>query len=221
MKQHKRSVAVLGCGFFVASILAGCAPAGGENGAAATVTVTQTVTSSPSASEEADTATEVEDDTNDSEDAGSVGKAVVNSGVSLTVQKAKIFKTIPMNRSGYRAGSGYDKITNEKPDDGGKFLVVQTKVENVGKVSMDLTCGWPIEIQVADEEDRLFDPIDDLSDYKGNPECNAQLQPGFKDSMTYAFLLPADAKAIGIVFRDTQAEDNEDYGAVRFDAPTK
>jgi hypothetical protein len=81
---------------------------------------------------------------------------------------------------------------------------------------MDLTCGYPLDIKAVDTGERVYDMIDSLYEHKGNPECNAQLQPGFKDKMIYVFMAPKDADLTGIVFRDSNNEDYTDQTGVRF-----
>jgi len=200
--------------------LAGCA---GPATPAPTVTVTQIVTVSPDAEEATAEAAAEEEPAEDTPADGiySVGQKATNFGAEVTVKKAYVAKTVPINKSGYRAGSGYDTYTDVKPDDGGKFLVVETSIKNTGKKSMDLTCGYPLDIKAGDTEDRAYDTIDSLYEYKGNPECNAQLQPGFKDKMTYVFMAPKDAELTGFVFRDTNNDVYNDYTGVRFDKPLK
>lgn len=194
----------------VATLLTGCA---GSPGPTPTVTVTETVTASPEVEQvEGDPPAEEKS----TSDVASLGEAAENFGVELVVEKASITNSIPMNRSGYRSGSGSETYTDAKPDSGGKYLVVQTTFNNIGKVSKDLTCGYALAIQAVDTEDRVFDPIDNLYEYKGNPECNAQLQPGFEEEMTYVFLVPKDAALIGVVFNDPENEDYDDYTAIRF-----
>ncbi|MFK4098920.1 hypothetical protein ACI2L1_02290 [Streptomyces sp. NPDC019531] len=47
---------------------------------------------------------------------------------------------------------------------------------------------------LIDDQGRRFDAIEDLYDVAGNPECNAQLQPGFKDEMLFVYRVTKDAK---------------------------
>ncbi len=152
---------------------------------------------------------------------GKIGQKLVNGGVSLTVQKAEIVETIPMNRTGYETGTEYGKVTHEKPEEGGKFLRIDTKVENSSNVSMDLTCAWPIDAKALDSNDREFDAIDDLYYLENNPECNKALQPGFEADMSYIYLIPQDAAATKFKFRDPADESNFDYTTVAFDQPLK
>jgi hypothetical protein len=56
--------------------------------------------------------------------------------------------------------------------------------------------------ELVDDQDRQFDPIDDLYKLKGNPECNDQLQPGFESDMTWVYRLPSSANVVGWAFQD-------------------
>ena len=211
-------------GLAVLSVLTSCA----SGDAPAPVTVTETISAAPEAagaetpeaSAEAVQATgDVEVEGNSSD--GKVGQKLVNGGVTLTVTKAEIATTIPMNRSGYRAGTQLAKITHEKPEKGGKFLRVDTLIENTSKVSMDLTCSWPVDAKGVDSQEREFDKIDELYDLKGNPACNDGLQPGFKADMSYVYLLPEDADATSFIFRDPSDQTGTGYTTVTFDQPLK
>jgi hypothetical protein len=209
------SVALLGG----AVLLSGCSGTPEASPATVTVTATATVTAEPETDPSAETVTETETEAESAADpaAVKVGKPAEHAGVRLTVTKAKASDTVTRNVTNSRQGSGYDKYDEIPADKGGHFIVVEAEVKNIGKESMDLTCGWPINIKVIDEELREFDTVDELYDIKGNPECNAQLQPGFSDTITYAFMVPKDAKVPGLYFQDTNALD-DDMGVVSFDA---
>jgi len=56
--------------------------------------------------------------------------------------------------------------------------------------------------ELVDDQDRQFDPIDDLYKLKGSPECNDQLQPGFESDMTWVYRLPSSANVVGWAFQD-------------------
>jgi hypothetical protein len=147
-----------------------------------------------------------------------VGETVSNGGITLTVTAARTVESIDMNESNFRPGSGYETYTKTQPEQGGKFVVIETHIVNDGQSSLDLTCSWPIDAKLVDDRDRNFDPIDELYKLKGNPECNKQLQPGFEDDMTYVFLVPTDAKIFGLGFRDvTNSPGSSDFTVVRLD----
>ena len=92
----------------------------------------------------------------------SVGEQVSNGGITLTVKAARIATTVDMNESNYRPGSGYETYTKTPAGDGAKFVVVQTHVVNNAKTGLDLTCSLPVSTKLVDDEERQFDPIDDL-----------------------------------------------------------
>ena len=78
----------------------------------------------------------------------------------------------------------------------------QTHVVNNAKTSLDLTCSLPVNTKLVDDQERQFDPIDDLYKLKGNPECNDQLQPGFESDMTWLYRVPSTANVVGWAFQD-------------------
>ncbi|TQM11155.1 DUF4352 domain-containing protein [Pseudonocardia kunmingensis] len=132
-----------------------------------------------------------------------VGQAVSNGGITLTVTGARVVESVEMNESNFRPGSGYETYTETRPQQGAKFVMIQTRIFNSGKSSVDLTCSWPVDAKLIDALDREFDPIDDLYKLKGNPECNYQLQPGFEAEMTYVHLVPEAATITAWSFRGT------------------
>jgi hypothetical protein len=67
---------------------------------------------------------------------------------------------------------------------------------------MDLTCSYPIANKLIDSEGRQYDSVDSLYELPNNPECNAGLQPGFTDHMTYAYRVPAGDLIVGWGFSD-------------------
>ncbi|WP_216870641.1 DUF4352 domain-containing protein [Modestobacter excelsi] len=131
-----------------------------------------------------------------------VGQTVSNGGVTLTVTGAFVADTIELNETSYAPGSGYEEYTPTPPDAGGKYVVVETHVVNNAQVSMDLTCGFPIDTAVVDAQERYFDTIDSLYKLRDNPECNDQLQPGFEADMTYVYMVPATAQITAFGFAD-------------------
>lgn len=89
-----------------------------------------------------------------------------------------------------------------KAKQGGRYIYVRTVVENNGTQGLDLTCGGPIDAILVAEDQSEYSPVDGLSQIAGNPECNVDLGPGFKDSMTWAFLVPGDARPLAFGFAD-------------------
>lgn len=145
-----------------------------------------------------------------------VGQTVTNGGITLTVTNARVIESIEMNESNFRPGSGYEEYTTTTPDWGGKFVMVEARVMNNARVSIDLTCSLPIKTLLVDASERQFDAIQDLYKLRGNPECNDQLQPGFEADMTWVYTVPQSATVIGWVFTDlTEYIGNSDYTAYR------
>jgi len=126
-----------------------------------------------------------------------VGEPVTAPGFVMTIKKVDESPQILVNETDYISGSPNARFTPRKPDDGGKFVILRTRIENKAQESFDLTCAFPIDIKVFNTESQQYDPIENLYEIKGNPECNDQLQPGFKDRMTYAFMVPETAKIVG------------------------
>lgn len=147
-----------------------------------------------------------------------IGDTLENGGVSFTVHDAREAATITVNDSNYRQGSGLETYSELAPTSGGKYYVVDATIENVGKQSMDLTCGYPVAVKVIDDQSREFDLADDLYEIKGNPGCNDSIQPGFSADITYAFVVPSDAHVVGMFFHGTQGSSVEDESIFTFDS---
>ncbi|NUL45787.1 DUF4352 domain-containing protein [Cellulosimicrobium funkei] len=171
------------------------------------MTATATVTAEPDAESSTDAIAETEEQADIT--SAVVGDPVDHAGVRLTVTSAKASDTVTRNVTNSRQGSGYEEYDEIPADEGGRYIVVEAEVENIGKKSMDLTCSWPVNIMVIDREMREFDTIDSLYEIKGNPECNAELQPGFSNTITYAFMVPNDSKVPGLYFQDTNFLEEE------------
>ena len=96
--------------------------------------------------------------------------------------------------------------------------VFKVEVTNNTSSPMDITCSYPYEIVALNSKNQKYTPIKNLYQVEGNPECNAQLQPGLTSTVTYPFQVPLDAKMVAIAFRDvgdvysgTGGEDNYSY----------
>jgi hypothetical protein len=81
-----------------------------------------------------------------------------------------------------------------KAPQGGHYVYVETDVLNESAEGIDLTCSDPLEVKLAGAEGRRYDPVEELWEVPGNPECNEQLQPGFSHRMTWVFLVPPRAE---------------------------
>ncbi|NUK26003.1 hypothetical protein [Streptomyces lunaelactis] len=143
---------------------------------APTVTVTTTAAAEVAAEQEDATPTPTQDTD------FKVGEQARNGGAVVRISKVVESDTITL--AGAQKAAGSDA----------KYVTLKTTVSNEGKSSMDLTCSLPIVNALIDDRGRRFDSIEDLYDVAGNPECNAQLQPGFKDEMLFVYRVPKDAK---------------------------
>ncbi|MFG2194440.1 hypothetical protein [Streptomyces sp. NPDC048639] len=146
-----------------------------EAGPAPTVTVTQTVEGEAAAEEDVPSTSSQEADFR-------VGEEARNGGAVVKISKVLESDTITL--AGVQKQAGADA----------KFVTLKTIVTNETKSGMDLTCSLPIVNALIDDQDRRFDTIDDLYEISGNPECNAQLQPGFKDEMQFVYRVPEDVE---------------------------
>jgi hypothetical protein len=178
-KNHTNSYIIGGSIIIAAAIVAtGIAISGSGDETAKpqpTVTVTETVEPEAEAAVEEDAAAATDEDTD-----AKVGQEARNGGAVVKV--TKVVETDTITLAGARKSAGADA----------KYITLKTVVSNEGKASMDLTCSLPIVNALVDDQDRRFGTIEDLYDVAGNPECNAQLQPGFDDKMQFVYRVPED-----------------------------
>lgn len=189
------------------ALLSGCAPTTSPKPlpASSNIPVPESVAPTPQA--------------NPSPSLASIEEPAINEAVTLTVHSQEKSTTLTRNLSNYQQGSGYESYTEVPADQGGEYLIVKTTVENTGQAAMDLTCSFPIDIVAFDDQNRTFTPVEKSYEIQGNPECNKQLQPGFSSEMTYAFLIPQDAKITGIAFRNTSMNNPNRYVGVDLNNP--
>lgn len=131
-----------------------------------------------------------------------VGDVAINGGIHIKVISAIASPAVTLNTSHYRSGSGYEIYENVQAQAGGKYVIVETMVTNNAKAPIDLTCSFPIDFKVLNSSSQVYSPIQKLYQIKGNPECNAQLQPGFESFMIWAFLVPEGSTIDGATFRE-------------------
>ncbi|GGO52859.1 hypothetical protein GCM10012287_38140 [Streptomyces daqingensis] len=133
-----------------------------------------------------------------------VGEKARSGGAVVTIVKVYESDTIPT-------------VDGDKQKAGGeaKYVILEALVLNDAKQSMDLTCGLPIANALLDDDGRRYDTIDDLSEVEGNPECNAQLQPGFKDEMRFVYRVPADVKVTTWEFEEYDLEEDRKPSVIR------
>lgn len=143
-----------------------------------------------------------------------IGDVATNGGIQIKVVSAVSSNTVTQNTSNYRSGSGFETYEDVPAQNGGRYVVVSAIVTNNGKAPIDLTCSYPIDIKVFNVAAQVYSPIDDIRKIKDNPECNAQLQPGFESNMTWAFLVPAKSMILGAAFSEV------DFSAYKKTDPT-
>lgn len=131
-----------------------------------------------------------------------IGDVAINGGIQIKIISAVASPTVTLNTSRYRSGTGSETYENVPAQAGGKYVVVEAMVTNNGKAPIDLTCSYPIDFKVVNSSSQVYSPIPELYNIKGNPECNAQLQPGFESQMNWAFLVPAASTIDGATFRE-------------------
>ncbi|MET7924763.1 hypothetical protein ABZT43_12355 [Streptomyces sp. NPDC005349] len=150
----------------------------------ATVTVTETAAAPEAGAESAEQDAEFK-----------TGEEARNGGANVKITKVTTSDTITLAGAQKKAGAD------------AKYVTVKSVVTNEAKSSMDLTCSLPINNALIDDQGRQFDTIDDLYEVAGNPECNAQLQPGFKDEMLWVYRVPKDAKIASWEFSEYDLEN--------------
>ena len=176
-----------------------CGACGGDT-ETRTVTVTQTVTAPPATTEPA-TAPDAQDAPAASSD--DVGKTVRSGGIKLKVVSTRSARSLQML-------DDYGEPTRTlRAKQGGRYVVVKTRLTNDAARGIDLTCSYEVDAKLLDAEDRQFDPIDSLYEVPGNPECNEMLQPGFKTTMTWVYLVSPGSDITTFAFVDVTDPDEE------------
>lgn len=127
------------------------------------------------------------------------GATYQHVGIKITLIDVACSRTINLNVNGSFYDDEHEVVQAGR---GAKFVSVTTRVFNDAQVSIDLTCGYPIGNHVIDDRGRQFDAIDRLYQIPGNPECNANLQPGFESDMTWIYRVPETANILNFEFED-------------------
>ena len=134
-------------------------------------------------------------------------EAVEAPGVTLTVDGVSESDYLSIYPDSVKVGSAPEE--NMDAPEGGRFVTVTTTVENTGLVSWDLTCGFAIQAHIFSEKNQRYDPIDSLYRIPGNPSCNDGLNPGFSDTMIWAFPVPNDVEITHFGFADPETNFND------------
>lgn len=140
------------------------------------------------------------DNTDSNTNASGIGATAVSGGVEMKLLEAGEQPTISFDTCGDGCSNG--SYAPQAPDANTKYWVVKVEVTNNTSSPMDITCSYPYEIAALNSKNQKYTPIKDLYKIEGNPECNAQLQPGLTSTVTYPFQVPLDAKMVALAFRD-------------------
>lgn len=124
-----------------------------------------------------------------------IGRPARSGGIKLTVLSADAKSTL-------RYTDDLGEAKTKRAKQGGRYVFVKTRITNDTSQGLDLTCDFQVDGKLVDDSGREFDPIDELYSIKGNPECNDMLQPGFKDQMTWVYLVPRGADVSSFAFSD-------------------
>ncbi|MFT8531729.1 hypothetical protein [Bifidobacterium aquikefiri] len=135
-------------------------------------------------------------DTNTS--TGKVGDAEENTGIKMQLVSVSDAATINYDTCGDGCSNGV--YAPKSPDSGTKYWLVNVVITNTGKQPIDISCSYPLSIKAINTESQQYSPIDSLYQVQGNPGCNADLQPGLTEKVTYPFVVPSSAHMIGIVW---------------------
>jgi predicted small lipoprotein YifL len=94
------------------------------------------------------------------------------------------------------------KNVTKKAGGGASYVFVRATVKNDGKDGIDLTCGGLVRPKLMDANGRKYTSVESVDQLRGNPECNVNLDPGFKDTITWAYRVPDDATPKALEFID-------------------
>lgn len=130
----------------------------------------------------------------------SAGDSATAGGIEITVTNAKQQQTLDLVGGEYRPDTPQAEHLTIKAPQGGSYVYVVTKLLNESSEGIDLTCSAPLQVKLRGAEGRHYDPVEELSEISGNPECNELLQPGFSHKMTWAFLVPPSAEPEALEF---------------------
>lgn len=139
-----------------------------------------------------------------------VGDTTTSGSLSMKLNKIEYPTSIQT--------TGYDGMPPTlTPKQGNKYLAVSVEVKNDSKQPIDLTCSLPLQIRAVNDKDQQYSIIEKLYDISGNPQCNAQLQPGMSSPIKYVFEMPSDTKTLGVVWQDISDMNNRgDYATFVF-----
>lgn len=153
-------------------------------------------------------------------DASDVGKTKTSGGIQITLLKVTSSRKLT-----YEGGTIDAEVTpkgnavSRTAPQGGRYVYLRTQVTNKTSGGIDITCSGPIGASVYTDDRTQYDPVPSQYLIGDNPGCNQQLQPGFKDTMTWVFLVAGGVQATSFGFHDLTNPDTESEPAYFFFPP--
>ncbi len=138
-----------------------------------------------------------------------VGADGVSQGIHIRVRKAFRTKSLVYEAGTYSTETPNGDRRVVKAAGGARFLYVVTTGKNRSKSGIDLTCDLPVSANVLDDSGASYEHVEGLSQIKGNPECNAKVNPGFPFKMTWVFKVPTDANITTFAWNGLDADLND------------
>ncbi|MCI1984371.1 MAG: DUF4352 domain-containing protein [Bifidobacteriaceae bacterium] len=135
------------------------------------------------------------------ESAAHVGDTQTDGKLRMKINSAEKKSSILYDTCG--DGCSNKEYAAKGAGQGKKYFVVNATITNNSNDSIDLTCDLPLAIKAINDQNQNFDPIQDLYQVKGNPECNAGLQPGQSASVEYPFEVSTSDKITALSWQDT------------------
>ncbi|MDX6633037.1 MAG: hypothetical protein QOG26_1042, partial [Solirubrobacterales bacterium] len=143
-----------------------------------------------------------------------VGQETKNGAIGLKITKVTSSPTLI-----YQGGNQTEVTPNGikrivHAPQGGRYVLVQAVVTNDSHAGIDISCGLPVQAKAFDDKGRQFDSDQNLFLIAGNPECNVNVQPGFKHKVTWPFLVPPGTKVTTFSYSDQTALSNANAATV-------
>jgi hypothetical protein len=133
----------------------------------------------------------------------SVGETGEDAGLKFKLTEVDEVDSLPVKDDYFGAPSSLS------PKHGGKLIAAAFAFTNDGTKSVDIWCAFDLGARLIDNQNRQYDPVDDLYLVQGNTDCNEQIQPGFKTTETVVFEVPKSSGPVEIEFWNPN--DGQDY----------
>lgn len=147
-------------------------------------------------------------DTSDMQHGGKIGDTLENNGIRMKLDSTGDQATISYDTCGKGCSNGI--YAPKAPDANSKYWVANVEITNTGRKPIDISCSYPLDIKALNSSGQEFSHIEDIGGMQGNPECNAQLQPGMTSKVSYPFMVPANANIVGLKW---QGIDTDNLGS--------